>query len=125
MPTRPLRTFTIVPSIPETLSRLRELALNLRWAWDRDTRDLLRRLDPELWESSRHNPVLMLGSVRQERLDEAAADDGFVAQYRRVCERLDEYLAAAGSAQRNGAAGGQLDHANGHANGPRPWFAQA
>ena len=92
MSTRPLRTFTIVPSIPETLSRLREIALNLRWAWDRETRDLFRRLDPQLWETSRHNPVLMLGSVRQERLDEAAADDGFVAQYRRACERLDEYV---------------------------------
>jgi len=89
MSTRPLRTFTIVPSIPESLNRLREVALNLRWAWDRETRDLFRRLDPELWETSRHNPVLMLGSVRQERLDEAAADDGYVAQYRRACERLD------------------------------------
>src|SRR5688572_14532336 len=110
MSTRPLRTFTIVPSIPEALNRLREVALNLRWAWDRETRDLFRRLDPELWETSRHNPVLMLGSVRQERLDEAAADDGFVAQYRRACERLDQYTGVA-------AANGQ--------NGPRPWFAQA
>jgi starch phosphorylase len=117
MSTRPLRTFTIVPSIPESLGRLRELALNLRWAWDRETRDLFRRLDPQLWDGSRHNPVLMLGSVRQERLDEAAADDGFVAQYRRACERLDEYV---GSGSRgNGQANG------GAKNGPRPWFAQA
>src|SRR5687768_14642169 len=119
MSTRPLRTFTIVPSIPESLNRLREVALNLRWAWDRETRDLFRRLDPQLWETSRHNPVLMLGSVRQERLDEAAADDGFVAQYRRVCERLDDYAgsAAGGGASANGAGSQQ--------NGPRPWFAQA
>ena len=126
MPTRPLRTFTVVPSIPETLSRLRELALNLRWAWDRETRDLFRRLDPELWEGSRHNPVLMLGSVRQERLDEAAADDGFVAQYQRVCERLDEYVRAG---RANGAVGTNAQSmggaAAGGANGPRPWFAQA
>ncbi|HET7770864.1 MAG TPA: alpha-glucan family phosphorylase [Chloroflexota bacterium] len=117
MATRPLRTFTIVPSIPESLGRLRELALNLRWAWDRETRDLFRRLDPQLWDGSRHNPVLMLGSVRQERLDEAAADDGFVAQYRRACERLDEYVGSGsrGNGQANGAA----------KNGPRPWFAQA
>src|SRR5688572_32456267 len=114
--TRPLRTFTIVPSIPESLSRLRELALNLRWAWDRETRDLFRRLDPELWETSRHNPVLMLGSVRQERLDEAAADDGYVAQYRRACERLDQYM---GGAPGNGQGG------QGGQSGPRPWFAQA
>ena len=120
MSTRPLRTFTVVPSIPETLGRLRELALNLRWAWDRETRDLFRRLDPELWETSRHNPVLMLGSVRQERLDEAAADDGFVAQYQRGCERLDENVGAVSASRSNGGP------SNGaRTNGPRPWFAQA
>ncbi|HEU5316604.1 MAG TPA: DUF3417 domain-containing protein, partial [Chloroflexota bacterium] len=129
MSTRPLRTFTIVPSIPEALGRLRDVALNLRWAWDRESRDLFRRLDPELWEASRHNPVLMLGSVRQERLDEAAADDGFVAQYRRVCERLDEYAGTAGhnGAGRNGAGQNGAGGASraGQSNGPRPWFVQA
>lgn len=124
MSTRPLRTFTIVPSIPEALGRLREIALNLRWAWDRDTRDLFRRLDPELWESSRHNPVLMLGSVRQERLDEAAADDGFVAQYQRGCERLDEYVGSNGAAAKAATAAAGATR-SGLANGPRPWFAQA
>src|SRR5687767_4324842 len=126
MSTRPLRTFTIVPSIPEALGRLREVALNLRWAWDRETRELFRRLDPELWEGSRHNPVLMLGSVKQERLDEAAADDGFVAQYRRVCERLDQYVGAAPALPAGAANGMAGDGAqtNGQ-NGPRPWFAQA
>src|ERR687885_36279 len=92
MTTRPLRTFTIVPSVPPALARLRELAANLRWAWDRETIDLFRRLDSDLWESSGHNPILLLGSIRQERLDAAAADDGFVAHYRRVCDRLDAYL---------------------------------
>src|SRR5436189_6160447 len=99
MSTRPLRTFTIVPAVPPALNRLRELALNLRWSWDREMIDLFRRLDPDLWESSAHNPILMLGAIRQERLNEAAGDDGFVAQYRRVCERLDAYL---GRADHNG-----------------------
>src|SRR5262245_34784492 len=94
MVTRPLRTFTITPAVPAPLGRLRDLATNLRWAWDRETIDLFRRLDEELWETSGHNPVLMLGSIRQERLDDAAGDDGFVAQYRRVCERLDAYMGA-------------------------------
>ena len=31
---------------------LRELAYNLRWAWDHDTIELFRRLDSDLWEST-------------------------------------------------------------------------
>ena len=108
MTPRPLRTFTVVPAVPPALSRLRELALNVRWSWDRETIDVFRRLDQDLWEATR-NPILMLGTVRQERLDEAAADDGFVAQYRRVCERLDAYM---GRASGNGAG----------AAATAPWF---
>jgi glycogen phosphorylase len=125
MPTRPLRTFTVVPSIPDALGRLRDLALNLRWSWDRETADLFRRLDADLWESSRHNPVLVLGSIRQERLDEAAADDGFVAQYRRACERLDEYLNVSGSASRVSSSPTRNPKPETrYNNGPRPWFSQ-
>lgn len=110
MATRPIRTFTIIPAVPAALARLRELATNVRWAWDRETIDVFRRLDPDLWESTGHNPIRLLGSVRQDRLDEAAADDGFVAQYQRVCDRLDAYL-------------GRPVAENG---GPRlPWFRKA
>ncbi|HEX2517165.1 MAG TPA: alpha-glucan family phosphorylase [Chloroflexota bacterium] len=109
MVTRPLRTFTITPAVPAALGRLRDLATNLRWAWDRETIDLFRRLDEALWEQSGHNPTLMLGSIRQERLDAAAGDDGFVAQYRRVCDRLDAYT---GSGE-------------GGASPEAPWFPKA
>ena len=72
---KPVRIFTVVPKLPTPLSRLRELALNLNWAWNHDTIELFRRLDSDLWESSGHNPVMMLGRIEQRLLEEAAADD--------------------------------------------------
>jgi starch phosphorylase len=112
MAPRPLHTFTVIPAVVPALERLPELATNVRWAWDRETIDLFRRLDQDLWESTGHNPVRMLGSIRQERLHEAAADDGFVAQYRRVCDRLDAYR---GRAVPNGNGGTPV----------QPWFPKA
>src|SRR6266536_1911967 len=41
---KPIRTFTVVPRLPAPLSRLRELAVNLNWAWNHDTIELFRRL---------------------------------------------------------------------------------
>ncbi len=84
MTVRPIQTFTVTPSVPPALSRLVGIAMNVRWTWDRDALDLFRRLDPSLWEATGHNPCLMLGSIGQDQLDEAVADDGFVAQYERV-----------------------------------------
>jgi starch phosphorylase len=89
---KPIRTFTIVPRLPVQLSRLRELAYNLNWAWNHDTIELFRRLDSDLWEASGHNPVRMLGRIEQPRLEEAAADDSFRAHLERVCRSFDEYV---------------------------------
>ncbi|NER81659.1 MAG: glycosyltransferase family 1 protein, partial [Leptolyngbya sp. SIO1D8] len=89
---RPIRTFNVVPSLPVQLEALRKLAYNLQWDWDVDTIDLFRRLDPDLWESSRYNPVLMLGTISQQRLQEVAEDDGFLAQTDRALQRMEDYL---------------------------------
>jgi glycogen phosphorylase len=89
---KPIRTFTVVPRLPAPLSRLRELALNLHWAWNHDTIELFRRLDSELWETSGHNPVLMLGGIEQRLLEDAAVDDSFITHLERVRHSFDEYV---------------------------------
>ena len=91
---KPVQVFTVVPSLPPALERLRPLAYNLRWAWDHGTIELFRRLDSDLWESTGHNPVRMLGTIAQFELDTAARDEAFLAQLDRTARELDDYLAA-------------------------------
>lgn len=88
---QPIRTFNVTPSLPPRLEPLRQLAYNLHWDWNVDTKDLFRRLDRDLWESSRHNPVLMLGTISQSRLQEVAEDEGFIAQMERAAQQLEDY----------------------------------
>lgn len=89
---QPIRTFNVSPSLPPRLEPLRQLAYNLHWDWNVETKDLFRRLDLDLWESSHHNPVLMLGTISQTRLQEVAEDEGFLAQMDRAARQLDDYL---------------------------------
>jgi starch phosphorylase len=89
---RPSHTFRVIPSLPAKLERLRDLAHNLWWAWNHEAIDLFRRLDRDLWESTCHNPVLMLGTIRQERLEQAAEDDGFMSHFDRVYREFERYL---------------------------------
>ncbi len=89
---QPIRTFNVSPSLPPRLEPLRQLAYNLHWDWNVETKDLFRRLDSDLWESSRHNPVLMLGTISQARLLEVVEDEGFLAQMDRANRQLEDYL---------------------------------
>ena len=92
MPT--VHAFHVVPALPDSLDRLRELAFNIQWAWNHEAIELFRRLDRDLWETSGHNPVRMLGTISQDRLREVAQDDGFLAELDRVRYGLENYLKA-------------------------------
>ncbi len=84
--------FNVVPSLPENLEPLREIAYNLHWSWNQDAQELFRRLDRDLWENTHHNPVLMLGKISQDRLREASEDDGFISHMNRVYLQLTIYM---------------------------------
>lgn len=66
-----------LPSFPEPLAGLVELALDMRWSWSHSSDVLWRELAPELWDVTR-NPWHVLQSVGRSRLEEAAADRDFL-----------------------------------------------
>ncbi len=96
-----LKKYKVVPSLPVELSSLREIAYNLYWTWDHDLRNLFRRLDRDLWESSGHNPVRLLGSIDQARLEARAKDDGYLSHLQRARSSLENYLSQKSWFQRN------------------------
>ncbi len=88
---KPIQVFSVIPSLPTELEALRTIAYNLCWAWNHETIELFRRLDRDLWETSRHNPVLMLGTIEQSKLEDAARDEAFLAHLQRVEAELEAY----------------------------------
>jgi len=71
---------------------LAELVRNLRWSWHTETQELFAAIDPELWESCEHDPVLLLGSVSPERLTELSRDRKFLRKLGSAHADLEEYL---------------------------------
>ena len=56
------------------IDELNELAYDLLWTWQPRIEALFRTLDPDLWKSTRQNPVLLLNQLGEDGL-------------RRACER--------------------------------------
>ena len=84
-------TITVNPKIPPRLKRLEELANNLWYSWDRATRTLFSRLDPNLWEAVGHNPKAFLKRVDESALLKATEDRVFLATYNSILSTYDSY----------------------------------
>lgn len=100
-------TITVNPKIPPRLKRLEELANNLWYSWDRATRTLFSRLDPNLWEAVGHNPKAFLKRVDESALLKATEDRVFLATYNSILSTYDSYHDASSSQDYAGHLGPQ------------------
>jgi glycogen phosphorylase len=83
------------------VEELNELAHDLLWTWQPRIENLFRTLDPELWESTRQNPVLLLARLgdegvarASEREDVRAALEDALAARREYYERQPHFMDA-------------------------------
>jgi len=83
------------------LEELNHFAHDLLWTWEPRIENLFRTLDPERWEATRQNPVLMLTQLgteglaaAAEREDVHAALDGARAAYREYYDRHPPFMDA-------------------------------
>jgi len=60
----------------EGFQELSDLALNIRWSWNRKSEAIWQQLDAGLWENT-HNPWMILQTVSREKLKSCLADSNF------------------------------------------------
>ena len=87
-------TVSVVPEIPDRISRLKEIANNFWFSWYEPAQDLFSRLDSDLWEEVYHNPVKFLIKVKPDILESAAHDREYLKLYGQVTDKYDHYLSA-------------------------------
>ena len=68
--------YYFLPREIEGFSPLAELALDMRWSWNRYGDDVWQRLDPDLWELT-HNPWVVLQTASRGKLQQMLAEPAF------------------------------------------------
>ncbi len=86
---RSIQTFQVFPDIPAPLSFLETLSRNLWWSWNQDAIELFRRINPKAWEACGRNSVVFATHISQERFEELAHDDSYLAHLAKVRERFE------------------------------------
>lgn len=87
-----IRRFTVQPVLPESLSVLDELAINLRWSWHVPTRELFEQISPKAWETAGYDPIALLGMLDAARIAELAADQAFLDRANALRDDLHAYV---------------------------------
>ncbi len=88
-----LRTLTAVAELPQSLIRLRELARNVWWSWSKGGRELFMSLNPNVWDSSDHNPIRMIEEAEPHRLASLSKSAEYLSLYKDVMAEFDAYMA--------------------------------
>ncbi|MGM0578697.1 MAG: alpha-glucan family phosphorylase [Myxococcota bacterium] len=87
-----IHSFNVIPSLPERLEPVLDLAYDLAWTWHPDVRRLFRRMDPRLWREENGNPVALLSRLSQGRIDALARDTAFLEHVSRARDAIREDL---------------------------------
>ncbi len=87
-----VHSFTVLPTLPEALKDLQTIAGNMFWCWNPEYSRIFQRIDAKLWEQTGHNPIKLLNTVSQEKLDKLAENQGFIASLSKAVDKLNTYL---------------------------------
>ncbi len=83
---------TVVPQLPQRISKLSEIANNLWWSWNTEFLRLLKMIDLDLWEASEKNPVKFLKLISQEKIEQIVHNQDFLREYDKVAGNFDNYM---------------------------------
>ncbi|WP_281067892.1 alpha-glucan family phosphorylase [Anthocerotibacter panamensis] len=78
--------------LPRPLRRLVDVARNYWWTWTPDRLSVFRDMDPALWVSCEHNPVLMLRRISFLRLTQLSTDPWYLNQVENLVRNFDSYM---------------------------------
>ncbi len=83
---------TVVPQLPQRISKLTEISNNLWWSWNTEFLRLFETMDPDLWEMSEKNPVKFLKMISQDKVEKIVNDVEFLKNYDHVVENYENYM---------------------------------
>ncbi len=89
-----IQTFQVYPKVPQNFAFAEKMVRNLWWTWYLDAIELLRRIDPKLWNQSGRNPILFFTQVPQKKMEAMAEDEGFLAHLKRVQDAYQKFVEA-------------------------------
>lgn len=86
------RDIVVKSNLPESLSKLDELAQNIWWSWNSDAKKLFREIYRPAWKEAESNPVQLLNLLSYEKLVALGKDEEFTKKVDQVYDEFKAYM---------------------------------
>lgn len=86
------RDIVVKSNLPESLSKLDELAQNIWWSWNSDAKKLFREIYRPAWKEAESNPVQLLNLLSYEKLVALGKDEEFTKKVDQVYDEFKVYM---------------------------------
>ena len=86
------KNLNVRATLPEELKCLEEIARNMWWVWNYQVRVMFRDLDPALYDTTKHNPVLLLERLSFSRKEEILKDKALMKRIHEIYGQFREYM---------------------------------
>jgi len=89
---KPIFNFIIQKPLPSNLEKLLIIAKNYWWSWNTNAIELFKKIDKELFNDLKNNPISLLNTVNPERLKVLSEDEEYINNINSVYEEMNNYL---------------------------------
>ncbi len=90
--------------LPAQLRPLDEITHNLWWVWNEEVKAIFETLDPEEWEVSGKNPVVMLQNLQSDITENVVKNTDLMQRIQLVYEKFKQYMAVPHNSERPSVA---------------------
>lgn len=87
-----IKSFNVIPNLPDSLKALDELSTNMWFTWNWDAIMMFVGIDEELWHRSHRNPKWILGTLAPERLEALSKDSNFLGRLGEIQKKFEDYM---------------------------------
>lgn len=87
-----IKSFNVIPNLPDSLKALDELSTNMWFTWNWDAIMMFVGINEELWHRSHRNPKWILGTLPPERLDALGRDNNFLGKLGEIQKKFEDYM---------------------------------
>jgi len=78
--------------LPAPLRPLEEIVHNLWWVWNEEAKAIFENIDPEEWEKSEKNPVVMLQNLQSDITESVVQNVELMERIHHVYDEFQQYM---------------------------------